>query len=181
MFAIDGVKALEIVARVCIIYVACLVLLRVAGRRQVSELSQMDLLAMLLISETVSPALTGNDESITVGVLAAATLFALCVATGWLAFRSSRVERLLQGTAVVLIEDGRVHTEVLRRHRISDDDLKATLHQNGVLHVGEVKRAYIEPDGQITLIKRADHEEAQPFLQGGRDRERGRDRPGAEH
>lgn len=170
MFAIDGSKVLEIVARVGLIYIACLVLMRVTGRRQVSELSQMDLLAMLLISETVSPALTGGEETITGGLVAAATLFALCAATGWLAFLSPRVEQLIQGTAVILIEDGRVRADVLRKNRISDDDLKTTLHENGVLHVSAVKRAYIEPDGKITVIKQADHEDAQQSIRRGKGR-----------
>ena len=170
MFAIDGSTVLEIIARVSLVYLACLALLRVSGRRQVSELSQMDLLAMLLLSETVSPALTGNDQTVTAGVVAAATLVALCVVTGWMAFRSTRVERLIQGTAVILIEDGRVRPDVLRRHRISHDDLTTALHQNGVLHVAAVKRAYIEPDGKITVITQADHEDAQASLRRGRDR-----------
>jgi uncharacterized membrane protein YcaP (DUF421 family) len=165
MFDMDGLKALEIVARVVLIYLACLILMRISGRREMSELSQMDLLVMLLISETVSPALTGGDESVVGGVIAAATLLGLCVATGWLAFRSPRVEKLLQGSAAVLIEDGRVRPDVLRKYRLSDDDLRTTLHQHGVLHVGEVKRAFIEPDGEITVIKQKDHDEAQSILQ----------------
>ena len=64
----------------------------------------------------------------------------------------------------MLIEDGRVRADVLCKFRISDDDLRTTLHQHGVLHVREVKRAFIEPDGEITLIKQADHAEAQPHL-----------------
>ena len=160
MFDIDGLKALEIAARVACIYIACIVLMRVSGRREMSELSQTDLLVMLLISETVSPALTGGDESVTGGAIAAASLFALYVATGWIAFKSRRVETLLQGTAAVLIDDGRVRTDVLHKFRITDDDLRTTLHQHGVLHVREVKRAFVEPDGEITVIKQADHEEA---------------------
>jgi uncharacterized membrane protein YcaP (DUF421 family) len=165
MFDIEGSKALEIVVRVAFIYLACIVLLRVSGRREMSELSQLDLLVMLLISETVSPALTGGDESITGGAIAATSLFVLYGATGWLAFRYRRVEKLIQGQAAVLIEDGRVLPDVLQKFRITDDDLRTTLHQHGVLHVAEVKRAFIEPDGEITLIKRTDHEEAQPILQ----------------
>jgi uncharacterized membrane protein YcaP (DUF421 family) len=167
MFEIEGLKALEIIGRVALIYGACLVLLRVTGRREMSELSQMDLLVMLLISETVSPALTGGDESVTGGVIAAAALLALYGATGWLAFRSRRVEHLIQGTAAVLIEDGHVCPDVVRRYRISDDDLRTTLHQHGVLHVGEVKRAFVEPDGEITLIKQTDYDEAQPYIRRG--------------
>src|SRR5688500_7317195 len=138
MFSIEGMKVLEIIARVALVYVACMVLLRVSGRREMSDMSPMDLLAMLLVSETVSPALTGGDETVTGGVIAASMLFALCVSTGWLAFRYRRAETLLQGHAAVLIEDGRVRSEVMNKYRISDDDLRTALHTQGLLEVRDV-------------------------------------------
>jgi uncharacterized membrane protein YcaP (DUF421 family) len=160
MFETSTGQVLEIVARVAIIYVACMVLLRISGRREMSELSPMDLLAMLLLSETVSPALTAGDESVTAGVVAATTLIGLCVATGWLSFKSRKFERIVQGEAAVLVHDGVVRPAILRRYRISADDLETALHQQGLLSVAEVARAFIEPDGEITIVKRKDHEES---------------------
>ncbi len=145
--------ALELVGRVTVIYFAAMVLLRVSGRREMSELGPMDLLTMLLVSETVSPAMTGGDDSVLGGLLCASTLMGLGVLTSWLAFRSKRVERLLAGEAVVLIERGKVRPEVLRRFRISDADLREKLHEEGLLHVDQVLRAYVEADGQISIIK----------------------------
>jgi uncharacterized membrane protein YcaP (DUF421 family) len=164
VFDVELAKVLEIVARVAIIYVACMVLLRVSGRREMSELSPMDLLAMLLLSETVSPALTGGDESVTAGLCAAATLLGLTVLTSWIVFKHRRVEKIVQGEAVVLIENGRVRPEVMRDFRITSDDLETCLHQHGMLHVSEVARAYVESDGEITMIRRKDHEEAQSYI-----------------
>lgn len=153
MFSIEGTKVLEIIARVAVVYVACIVLLRVSGRREMANMTPMDFLAMLLVSETVSPALTGGDQSITGGLIAAAVLFALSVASSWLAFRSRRVESVLQGHAAILIEDGHVRPHVMEKFRISDEDLRTALHLRGVLDVSDVGRAYVEPDGEITIIK----------------------------
>jgi uncharacterized membrane protein YcaP (DUF421 family) len=169
VLAIEAAKALEIVVRVLVVYIACMVLVRVSGRRELSELGPLDLLAMLLLSETVSPALTGGDESLTGGLIAAAALMGLTVATSWIAFRNRRVERLLQGETVVLIEDGRVKRQVMRDFRIASDDLTTALHQHGMVHVNEVARAYLEPDGEITMIKRKDYDEAQRYI---RDKQR---------
>ena len=149
---------LEVVGRVVLIYVFCLVLLRLSGRRELAQLGPLDLLVMLLLSETVSPALTGNESGIDVGLTAAGTLVLLYTATGWLTFRNRTADRLIQGEAVVLIEEGHVKANVLRRYRITDDDLDAALHDQGLLRVSEVRRAYVEADGQITLIPaRATH------------------------
>jgi uncharacterized membrane protein YcaP (DUF421 family) len=160
MFATSPAHLLEIVARVGIIYAACMVLLRVSGRREMAQLSPMDLLAMLLLSETVSPALTANDNSVPGGLVAATTLIALCALTGRLSYRRRRVERALQGSAEVLIQDGEVRPAILRRYRISADDLATALHEHGVLSVRDIARAFVEPDGQITMIKAKDHEES---------------------
>jgi uncharacterized membrane protein YcaP (DUF421 family) len=146
------VQFLEIAGRVAVVYVACMVLLRVT-RREMSELGPMDLLTMLLLSETVSPALTGGDDSLAAGIVAAVSLMALCTLSEVLAFRSRRAEKVIQGTAVVLIDDGKVDGKVMRRFMITDEDLHATLHEKGLLRVDQVKRAYVEADGQITIIE----------------------------
>jgi uncharacterized membrane protein YcaP (DUF421 family) len=144
----------EIVLRVAIIYAALTVLLRISGRREMAQLRPVDLLTMLLVSETVSPALTGGDESVAGGLLAAATLMALTVVTDMLVFRSRRAERLLEGRAVLLIRDGKVNGEVMRRYRITDEDLHCALRQAGLLTVDQVGRAYVESDGEITVLDR---------------------------
>jgi uncharacterized membrane protein YcaP (DUF421 family) len=160
VFEIAGVKVLEILGRVALIYVACMVLLRVSGRREMSELGPMDLLTMLLLSETVSPALTGGDESLSGALVAASALMILTVLTSWIVRRSRLADRWIEGEAVVLIHDGHVRPEVLRRFRITDDDLRAALHDRGMMSVAEVARAFVEADGKLTFIKRSDHEQA---------------------
>jgi uncharacterized membrane protein YcaP (DUF421 family) len=145
---------LEIAGRIAIIYISCMVLLRVSGRREMSELGPMDLLTMLLLSETVSPALTGGDNSIVGGLVAAVTLIVLSVATTFIVYRSRAAERVIQGAAVVLIRDGKVDGRVMRKFRMTAEDLDTTLHQHGLLRVDEVKRAYVEADGEVTIIKR---------------------------
>lgn len=158
VFDIEAGKLLEIVVRVTIVYAACIVLLRVSGRREMSELGPMDLITMLLLSETVSPALTGGDQSLPGALVAASVLVGLTMATSWLVRRSRLADRLIQGDAVALIHDGQVRPAVLRRFRITDEDLRATLHMQGLMHVGDVARAFVESDGKITIIKRSDHE-----------------------
>src|SRR5678816_2560551 len=84
---------LEIVARVALIYLGMIVLLRLAGKRELGQLTPLDLLGMLLLSETVSPALTDQDASLPAGFTAAATLLLLAVLIGRAGFRSRRIER----------------------------------------------------------------------------------------
>jgi uncharacterized membrane protein YcaP (DUF421 family) len=143
----------SVVIRVAAVYVTLLFLLRLSGRRTMSDITPMDIMVMLLVSETVSPALTANDDSLTVGLVAATTLVLIASATSILVFRSRRAETIISGRTQTLIKDGKVDADVLRRYRITDEDLDMALHQNGVLAVSEVRRAFVEADGEITIVK----------------------------
>jgi uncharacterized membrane protein YcaP (DUF421 family) len=153
MFDTDASKLPEIVLRVALIYAGLLVLMRLAGRRTMSDVMPMDIMVMLLVSETVSPALTAGDESLTAGFVAAGTLIGLSVAVSWVVFRNRTAERVLSGSPALLIRDGHVDGAVMRRYRITNEDLEMALHQKGLLAVAQVRRAFVEADGEITVIK----------------------------
>lgn len=159
MFELTGAAGISIVVRVVIVYFALLAMLRIAGRRTMSDVTPMDMLVMLLVSETVSPALTAGEDSVSAGLLAAATLVVMAVATSYVVFRSRRAEVLVSGATDVLIRDGHVDPAVIRRHRITDEDLAMALHQHGLLEVEDVARAFVESDGEITIVKRQDVED----------------------
>ena len=148
--------ALVIVARVVAVYAVLLMLLRIGGKRELGQMTPLDFLTFLLLSETVSPALTGGDSSLAAGALAATVLMALAMVVGWLTFRSRTIERLVEGTATVLIRNGRVDPEVMRKHRITDQALRTALHGQGISNVADVAKGFIEPDGEITVIKGKD-------------------------
>ena len=160
MFDIELGKVGEIVLRVSLIFIGCMLMLRLSGRREMSELGPMDLLTMLLLSEAVSPALTGGDETITGGITAAVVLIALSVLTSWLSMKSKKLDAILQGKALLLIHDGKVNAAIMRHQRITDEDLRAKLHEHGLMNVKDVARAYVEADGSITMIKRKDLDES---------------------
>jgi uncharacterized membrane protein YcaP (DUF421 family) len=145
---------LEIVVRVLLVYVGLYVLVRISGKREIGQLGPMDLLAMLLLSETVSPALTAQDTSILAAWTAAAALLGATFAVEWLTHRSRRAERWIEGRPHVLIEDGEVHHALQRRLRISDQELASALREQGVDTVADVKTATLEPNGRITVVRR---------------------------
>src|SRR5688572_27190791 len=104
----EPMKLLELVGRVAAIYVGLLVMLRLAGRREMAEMSPMDIMTMLLVSETVSPAMTGGDDTLAGGFIAAAALITLATAVSFVSYRSKRVARVLEGDPVILIRNGHV-------------------------------------------------------------------------
>lgn len=142
----------EIVLRVAVLYFALIAMIRLAGKREVGQLSPVDLLGMLLLSETVSPALTAQDPSIAASLLAAATLLASSALLSRAVFRWPAAERWVDGEPTVLVEEGRLLPEASRHERISLRDLEAALRRHGVEHVESVRRAVVETNGEITIV-----------------------------
>jgi uncharacterized membrane protein YcaP (DUF421 family) len=142
----------EIVVRAFLVYAGLYLLLRVSGKRGLSELAPMDLLTMLILSETVSPALTRGDDSLAAAFTAAGTLLLLTVGMEWATARWPAFARVVEGRPQVLVQDGRVDRRVQRRHRISDGDLDAILRKEGLTEPSEVALATIEVTGHVTVV-----------------------------
>ncbi len=85
--------------------------------------------------------------------LAAATLVLLNAGLGYITSRSRRLEDLIEGTAVLVGKDGKILADALRRHRIGEGDMHKSLREADCAR-DEMDRAYLEPDGTISLIKR---------------------------
>jgi uncharacterized membrane protein YcaP (DUF421 family) len=146
---------LEVVGRVVLVYSLLLVMVRAAGKREVGSLAPLDFLAMLLLSETVSPALTKQDTSLAVALTAAGTLLGLTALVSWLSFRFRTFERLVEGTPRIVIDHGQVDDEVCRSERISAQELGSALRKEGIASAEEVTCATVEPNGRITVIARS--------------------------
>lgn len=146
----------EIVFRVCVLYGALVVMVRLAGKREVGQLAPLDLLAMLVLSETVSPALTGQDTSLPAALVAAATLLVATALLGRLAFRSRRAERWIEGAPVVLVEDGHIVEAAARSERVTRQELESALRRHGIDDLGVVRRAVVEPNGEISVLAAGD-------------------------
>ena len=146
----------EIVARVTAIYVMLLVLVRCAGKREVGQLGPLDLLAMLVLSETVSPVLTGQDTSLGAGLVASATLLGLCATVGRLVYWFPRFERVVEGSPVVLVENGRLRAAAGRAERITAVELAHALRRAGIADLEDVAQAVVETNGEITVVSRKD-------------------------
>ncbi len=147
-----GSGLLDVVARTAIVYVAILVILRAAGKREVGQLSILDLALLLLIANAVQNAMVGSNVSVAAGLTAAVTLVVLDRVLGMIEGRSTRVRRAVEGEPRLLIRNGIVLARALDREGITDDELLAALRQHGVASVGEVELAVLETSGAISVI-----------------------------
>jgi uncharacterized membrane protein YcaP (DUF421 family) len=143
----------EFIVRGTVIYVVLLMLVRLSGKRTVGQFTPFDLVVVLLLSEAVSSGLSGGDDSVTGGLISAATLVALNVGLAWLTSHSPKAEQLVEGKEVLLGRDGVLYEDVLRRQRVSAADVHKTLRENDCM-LKEMRCAFLEADGSISIIKR---------------------------
>ena len=144
----------EFVLRGVVVYVFLLVFLRLTGKRQTGQYAPFDLVLLLILSNAVQNSMNAGDNSLVGGLVSAATLIGCHVVLAQLTFRYAWMARLIDGTPQVLVQQGQVNTDLMRKELLSTDDLEAALRASGCLHLHEVELATIETNGQITVVLR---------------------------
>jgi len=143
----------EFIARGAIVYLALLVMVRLSGRRTISQLTPFDLLVVMLLSEAVSNGMSGGDDSVAGGLIIAATLIVLNASIGILSANSRKMESLFDGDAVLIGRDGVFFEKVVKRSRIGESDIEQALREADCAR-HEMQCAFLEADGSITVMKR---------------------------
>lgn len=144
----------EVVLRGTLVYFLLFVVFRFFLKRQAGALGITDLLLVVLIADASQNALGSEYRSVTEGAALVLTIVFWDYLLDWLAFRFPWFERFARPRRVVLVEDGRVLQDNMRREKITTDELMSQLRHHGVEEESEVKRAVMEGDGRLSVIKR---------------------------
>jgi uncharacterized membrane protein YcaP (DUF421 family) len=153
-----GSDLFSVAIRTAIVYV-CLVLgFRFLGKREAGQLSTLDLVVLLVISNAVQNAMVGQNTSLIAGLLAAAVILVLDLALHAAADRWKPIRDALDGEPTILVDHGRVLFDNLRREGISDRELAVALRQNQLMRAEEALYVFLETNGQISVIPRRDDE-----------------------
>ena len=147
----------DILLRTALVYIALLIGLRLAGKREIGQMTIFDLVVLLLIANAVQNAMVGPDNSLTGGVLAAAVLLVLNALLSWLRIRFPRLRKLVEGSPTLLILHGQVLNEKMRREGIDIETLETALREHGITDRKDVEMAVLEIDGTISVVPVGDH------------------------
>jgi uncharacterized membrane protein YcaP (DUF421 family) len=149
-----SVSPLELVVRGTAVYWFLVLVFRFVLRRDTGSVGMADILLLVIIADAAQNAMAGEYRSITDGLILISTIIGWNLAIDRLSYYSPSVRRLFEPTEVPLIQNGRVLRRNLRREHIAESELMAKLREEGVEDVKEVKAAYFEPDGKISVIKK---------------------------
>jgi len=147
-----GLPVVEKMARPVIVYIFLITGLRIAGKRELAQLNPFDLVVLLTLSNTVQNAIIGDDNSVTGGLLGAATLLAMNYVVVRFLFNHERLDRIVEGDPDVLIQAGRLREDRLRAELITRGELEAAAHKQGYASLEEIDRAILDPGGGISFF-----------------------------
>ena len=149
---IPDISVAEKLVRSVVVYLFLLVAFRLCGKRQLGQLSAFDLVVLLIISNVVQNAVIGNDNSLGGGLIGATAILLLNLVVAYVTFRSKRADRVVEHSPTVLVRHGRVLRDNLRRERLGPRDLRAALRHHGVVSIRDIRYAFLEEDGHVSVI-----------------------------
>jgi uncharacterized membrane protein YcaP (DUF421 family) len=153
MFAFT-MSPVELIVRGTLVYFFLFLLFRFVVHRDVGGLGVSDLLLLVIISDASQNAMAGEYKSVSDGFVLIGTLVGWSLILNFLSFRFRAFRRFVLPRPICLVRDGVKIAKNLHRELITDDELAEMLREHEVEDIADVKRAFLEPDGQITVIRR---------------------------
>jgi uncharacterized membrane protein YcaP (DUF421 family) len=143
------------VLRAACVYAILLIIFRIAGKRTLAQITTFDLVLTLIISEAIQQALVDNDNSLTNAFILVITLVSLDIGLSMLTERSKRLDRIVDGLPVVILERGEVVRDRMRCEGITEGEiLGAAREAHGLERMDQIKYAVLEQNGRITIVPR---------------------------
>ncbi len=145
---------IEKILRPVIVYLCLIMFLRVFGKRELAQLNPFDLVVLLCLSNTVQNAIIGEDNSVSGGVIGVLSLLTVNWVLTRLLFRFPKLNKALEGDPTVLIRHGQVDRDAMKKEALSELELKAVLHKQGLGDYSEVEKCVLEPSGNFYVEER---------------------------
>jgi uncharacterized membrane protein YcaP (DUF421 family) len=146
---------MDSVTRALAVYVVLLIVLRLSGKRTLSEMTTFNFVLLLMVSEATQQALLGEDFSVTNAALVILTLVALDRGADFIRFRWDRADRLSEGVPLLLVENGRPVDVALRKEHIGLDEILAAARESqGLERLDQIRYAVLENSGGISIVPR---------------------------
>lgn len=142
---------LEVVVRTIIVYLYTILLLRFLGKRSMGQLSTLELAIIISFGSAVGDPMLNVEVPILYGLVVITTIAFLQIGIEYLINQNKNLETLMEGEADCLVKNGQILTDALSRNNLSHKDLYRFLRGKGVEHLGEVKRAFFETSGMISV------------------------------
>ena len=147
--------------RTILLYAFILIILRLMGKREVGELSVIDVVVFVIMAEVVAVALESPDKKLSHSIFPVLLLLVIQLLTSFLSLKSKKFRDVVDGDPTLIIQDGIIQEEQMRKQRYNLDDLFQQLREQQIGSVRDVSYAYLEPSGNLSVFT---YENTQPVL-----------------
>jgi len=143
---------MDIALRAVFLYAFVVFLMRVMGRRELSSLSPIDLVLLIVLGDAIQQGLTQDDYSVTGALIAVSTIAAVQVVISYVSFRSRRAHRVLEGEPIVIVQDGKLIVRNMKRERLTEDEIAEEMRKQQIATVADVEWGILESNGTMSFI-----------------------------
>lgn len=148
-----SMSPLELILRGSLMYWFLFLIFRFVIRRDLGSVGIGDVLVLVIIADASQNAMAGEYKSLADGLVLVSTLVVWNLLLDWLSFRSASFRRFAQPSALCMVRNGRLLRRAMREEMLSETELMSQLRENGVDDLSQVKAAYMEPNGNLSVIK----------------------------
>jgi uncharacterized membrane protein YcaP (DUF421 family) len=154
----------EKILRSLLVFIFLAAALRLGGKRELAQINVLDLAVLLLASNALQNALIGDDNSVTGGMIGAATLFLANYVFVRLTFRHSKIRRILEGRPRVLLRDGELDRHAMDREAITQEELEDQLLDKGMTSFNDVGLIILETNGKLVFLNKEQARRLRPDM-----------------
>jgi uncharacterized membrane protein YcaP (DUF421 family) len=152
---------MTIVARTLFLYFLILIIFRLMGKREIGELSHLDLVVFIMIGEMAVVSIENTEDPLLYTVFPMIILMLLQISLAYISLKNKRVRDLLDGKPSVIISNGQIDEEAMRKQRYNFDDLLMHLRDKNIKNVSDVEFAILETSGKLSVFEKKDQQEKQ--------------------
>lgn len=145
---------MDIVLRATVMFFILFLLIRLLGKRELGQMTPFEFVVLVVLGDLIQQGVTHNDFSLTGATLAICTFAFWALVLSWTAYLFPRAKDLLEGTPRVIVRDGEIVQENLRRDRLTRDEIFSEMRLAGIGRMSEVAWAILEPQGKMSFIKK---------------------------
>lgn len=143
---------IDIVIRSGAIYAALIIVFRLAGKRHFAQLSLIDFILLLLVSNAVQNGMVGEDTSLGGAIIAALTLIGINIIITKLAVNNKVISKIVEGEPKLLLRDGKILKKIMDKEGLSREEVEEAVRRAGYADPSDAALAILETDGSISVI-----------------------------
>lgn len=143
---------IKIIIKTILLYFFIVLAYRIMGKKEVGKLSIIDLIVSILIAELAAISIEKYESSILISIIPIICLIIIEISLSYIGLKNPKIKKLLEGSPIIIIKNGQLNIEAMRKLRYSLDDLISQLREQGIKNIEEVNYAVLENNGKLSIF-----------------------------